>query len=461
MTTTERKSPRPTTPHRGALALLAALLVPALVAGGCASSGKLAQKSGQQLAEGDVQKAWNTALRAVEKDPYNAQAVSALSAAGQALLNHQARRFRGLAPMDTLAAADVSLEMDELRRTVAGHGALLVSDASLQGDEKRVRSRVAAWNAADGEAALKAGRPKDAYASFATARRYDDSNPKLAARMQKAHDLATDRVLLMPYAVDTRARIDARALSADMLAAIRQYTTDQLTFTTLAEPGARSNRSARARSDDSIEAAYAAAEDQAATRVAWSRIHGDRIESHSETFIDVVYRRTRARLPDGSTVERWGEVPVLVRIEDRWVSVEVECEVHDLEEERVVARRATDHGAGLRIVHTLTPFPGDAADYALYTPEMWAADREGCRRRVATWESTFGSLTVPGLVGYARKSSKLTVGPGSTRHGAAVRSGRNFGVTYGILPGESTLLETALADAWKEIAAALEEADRG
>jgi hypothetical protein len=323
-----------------------------------------------------------------------------------------------------------------------------------------VRARVAAWNAADGEVALKAGRPKDAYASFEKARHYDDSNPKLAARMQKAHDAATDRVLLMPYAIDTRAQIDSRALSADMLVEIRQYAADRLTFTTLAEPGVASTRSARNRADDSIEAAYAAAEDQEATRVAWTRVHGDRIESHSETFVDVVYHRLRQRLPDGSTFERWVEIPVLVRIEDRWVSVEVECEVHDLRQERVVARRATDHGAGLRIVHTLTPFPGDAADYALYTPEQWSSDRDGCRKRVAAWEGTFGTLTVPGLVGYARKSSKLTVGPGSTRHGAAVRSGRNFGVAYGILPGESTLLQTALTDAWKEVAAALEEADR-
>ncbi len=468
MTTTKARTlPRSATPDRGVLAMYVALLLALAVAAGCASSGKLAQKSGQQLAEGDVRKAWATALRAVEKDPYNTQAVGALSAAGQALLNHEARRFRGLAPMDTLAAADVSLGMDDLRRRVADHGALLVSDAALVADEKRVRSRVCAWNATEAEAQLKAGDAKAAYFSFERARHYDDSNPKLAVRMQKAHDAAVDHVLVMPYAIDTRARIDDAALSADMLAAIRKYATDDLTFTTLAEPAAATGRSQRgtrnarnARTEGSIEAAYAMAEDRSATRVAWSRIHGDRIESHSETFIDVVYHRVVRRHADGTTSETWIEVPLLVRIEDRWVSVEVECEVHDLTDERVVARRATDHGAGLRIVHTLTPFPGSAADYALYSPAMWAADRDGCRRRASAWEDRFGTLTVEGLVGYARKSSKVSVSRSSPRHGYAVRTGRNFGVSYGILPGEAALLESALVDAWKEIATALEEADK-
>ncbi len=463
-TTKARTFPRPATHGSAVLAIYAALLLAVALAAGCASSGKLAQKSGQQLAEGDVRKAWATALKAVEKDPYNTQAVGALSAAGQALLNHEARRFRGLAPMDTLAAADVSLGMDDLRRQVADHGALLVSDAGLVADERRVRSRVCTWNATEAEAQLKAGQPKDAYYSFERARHYDDSNPKLALRMQKAHDAATDRVLVMPYAIDTRARIDDTGLSGDMLAEIRKYAADDLTFTTLAEPAATTSRSARnarnARSDGSIEAAYAAAEDRSATRVAWSRIHGDRIESHTETYVDVVYHRLVRRQPDGSTSETWIEVPVLVRIEDRWVAVEVECEVHDLADERLVARRATDHGAGLRIVHTLTPFPGAAADYALYSPAMWAADRDGCRRRTSAWQERFGTLTVEGLAGYARKSSKLSVSKASPRHGYAVRTGRSFGVSYGILPGEAALLETALADAWKEIAAALEEADK-
>jgi len=446
---------------RGTRLLLAALLVPAALATGCASSGKLAQRSGQQLAEGDVQKAWFTALKAIEKDPYNARALSALSASGQALLNHEARRFRGLAPMDPAAAADVSLGMDELRHRVAGYGALLASDAVLVAEEKRVRAGVAATHAADGEAQLEAGRPKDAYAAFERARHYDDSDPKLAVRMQKAHDTAVDRVLIMPYAIDTRAPLDVRGLSDAMFVSVRDFAAERLTFTTLADPGLVWNRLLRSgRAEASREAAFAVAEERSATRVAWSRIHGDRIESHSETFIDVVYRRIHLRRPDGSTIVRWDEVPVLVRVEDRWVSLEVECEVHDVAEERVVARRATDYGAGLRIIHTLTPFPGDAADYALYTPDMWSANREACRRRTSTWEAAFGSLSVEGLAGYARKSAKTTVGPRSTRHGVAVRLGRNYGVSYGILPGEATLLESALADAWKEVAAALEEADK-
>lgn len=444
-------------PSRAAT-ILAALLVPVALAAGCASSGKLAENSGKELAKGDVRKAWNTALRAIEKNPYDQRAIQALSASGQALLNHEARRFRGIVVMDTLAAADVSLGMDDVRRQVAEHGALVASDAETVAQERLVRARVAAWRTADGDAAMQEDRPKDAWASYREAARYHD-DARITAKIEKAHSAGTDRVLLMPWTIDTRARIDETALSNTMRSELHRFATDELTFTDLTDPGATKARRGRGPSD-TREAAFAAAEANDATRVVWSRIHGDRIETHSETYVDVVYRKSRVRQPDGSTVTRWDEVPVLVRIEDRWVSAEVECEVHDLAADRVVARRASDHGAGLRIVHTLSLFGGSADDYALYTPEQWAADRDGCQKRVTAWEERFGGLTVGRLVTQAKMSAKTAVGPTTTRHGAAVRAGRKFAVAYGILPGEADLLASALADAWKEVAATLEEADR-
>lgn len=434
----------------------------ALVLAGCASSGKLARKSQEQLSEGDTRKAYDTALRAVAKDPYNAEATRALRASGQAVLAHEARRFHSLlAVHDTMAAAGVALDMDGVRHTVARHGVTLVADERQGAAELATRRAAAARFAADGHALFDEGRPKPAVAAYDRALRYTPDDPRLAESRRAAHEQATDRVLLMPYVCDTRTRLDVRALSDDMFASLTRYASEHLEFTELADPGLVWNRLFR-RGPSSVtrEAAYAIGEEREATRVAWSRIHGDRVDSHSQVVDQIVWRKVGARLPDGSSASTWVPVPIRVRIEDRWVSVAVESEVYSVVDQRIVARRTTDHGTGLRIVSAQTPLPGAGSDYALYTPEQWTADRAACRARAAAWSEMFGGLTVEALVGYARDSGKHATRLGATRHGRATRQGRSYDVCYGSLPGEAALMEVALADAWRELAAVLAESDR-
>jgi hypothetical protein len=380
------------------------------------------------------------------------------------VLGHEARRFRSLlATADTTGAAETSLGMDEVRHTVAGYGVTLVTDAQLAGDERRARRAAAIAAAREGDALFDDGHPKPACAAYARARRFEPDEPRWVTALAEARAEATDRVLLMPYVCDTRARIDARLLSDDMLASVTRYAQSNLEFTELADAGLVWNRLFRAGpASVTREAASVIGREREATRVAWSRIHGDRIESHSEVRDETLYRRVRTRQADGSTATTWEAVPVRLRIEDRWVSVALECEVYSVADRRIVARRSTDHGAGLRIVSAVTPLPGDAADYALYTPEMWAGEREACRARSAAWSEAFGSLTVEGLAGYARGSAVggRRAGLGTARHGRATRLGRGYDVCYGSLPGEAALMQAALADAWRELAAVLEESDR-
>lgn len=440
-------------------------VVAALLLAGCASSGKLAKKSHEQLLEGDPRKAYETALRAVAKDPYNQNATAALRASGQAVLGHEVRRFRSLlATADTIGAAGVSLGMDELRHSVAGYGVTLVTDERLASDERRVRAAAAAAAAAEGDALFDDGHAKPACAAYARARRFEPDNPEWASALAEARTEATDRVLLMPYVCDTRARVDARLLSDDMFASVTRYAQSHLEFTELADPGLVWGRLFRAGpASVTREAASILGQEREATRVAWSRIHGDRIESHSETHAETLYRKVRTRQSDGTTATAWEAVPVRVRIEDRWVSVALECEVTSVADRRIVARRSTDHGAGLRVVSLATPLAGEPSDYVLFTPEMWASEREACRERSQAWTAAFGSLTVEALATYARGSGRAggrNATLGSTRHGHASRLGRGYDVCYGSLPGESALMQAALAEAWRELAAVLEESDR-
>ena len=440
----------------------------AVLLAGCASSAKLAKKSHEQLLDGEPRKAYETALRAVAKDPYDAGALAALRASGQAVLGHEGRRFTILlATADTTGAAQVALGMDGLRHAVAAYGVTLVTDGALATEERTARRAAAAAAAREGDLVFDSGQPKVACAAYERARRFEPENATWAEALATAHAEATDRVLLLPYACDTRARIDSRLLSDDMYAHLERYAAAHFEFTELADPGLAWSRLFRAGGagfggGDTRAAASVIGQERAATRVAWSRIHGDRIESHSEVRDETLYRRVRARQPDGTTATTWEAVPVRVRIEDRWVSVALECEVYALSERRIVARRSADRGAGLRIVSALEPLPGEAGDWALYTPEQWAGGRARCEARVAAWSEAYGGLTVDGLAGYTRADGRSPAGNAlrGPRHGRATRLGRGYEVCYGALPGDSALLQAALADAWRELAAVLEESDR-
>src|SRR2546421_11035097 len=77
----------------------------AVVGSGCAGPAKLAQKSENKLAEGDVWKAWQLATRALDKAPANPRAREAAGAAAASIAGDWQRRITALAAVDSLAAA--------------------------------------------------------------------------------------------------------------------------------------------------------------------------------------------------------------------------------------------------------------------------------------------------------------------------------------------------------------------
>ena len=219
----------------GILTMMAAALV---LAAGCASSGKLAKQSQEQLAGGDTRKAYETALRAVAKNPYDTSAQAALKASAQELLRHDGNRFRSLlAAADTTEAAEISLGMVAIRHTVARAGVTLVPDPQVAADERKVRHAVAMRAALEGHDRFQEGNPKEACYSYAEARRLEPEETQWAAAFEEARVAATDRVLLLPYACDTRAPIDSRVLSDDMLTSVTRFAEANLEFTELADPG--------------------------------------------------------------------------------------------------------------------------------------------------------------------------------------------------------------------------------
>src|SRR5512134_3768763 len=114
------------------------LLLAAFAVASCAGPAKLARQSDEALARGDLRKAYDKALRAVEKDPQNAAARAAYDAASRRVADDYKGRVRALAAADSLGAADLALDFRSFRGSVAAHGTSLVPDDAYESDERRI-----------------------------------------------------------------------------------------------------------------------------------------------------------------------------------------------------------------------------------------------------------------------------------------------------------------------------------
>ena len=92
-------------------------LIPVLLGLSCAGPAKLAQRSEVQLRNGDPEKAYEIACRALDKDAKSARATAALDAAALALTDAWKQRIEASSQLDTIAAARAVLELAALRRT--------------------------------------------------------------------------------------------------------------------------------------------------------------------------------------------------------------------------------------------------------------------------------------------------------------------------------------------------------
>jgi len=445
--------------RRAAWPLLLALIC--FCVAGCASPAKLARKSHEQLAEGQVRKAYDTALKAVRKDPYDEAAHAALEDAGAALMQAELRSLRSTVLVDTVAAAEVALRMVAIRQETAPYGVSLALDSLAAAQEGAVRAGAARVFVGLGDDELSRGAPKAAHGHFLAAHRFLPESGEIDDRLQESYDAAVDRVLIAPVSAEIRTPIDRALLSDRMYDELAAYAADDLRFTELLGRGAEWETllelpPSRFTRDRALRAARAAG----ASRLLWTRVYGDRVASYAETYTGTLYRAVMRKRADGSEARVWEEVPFRAGIQDLWASVALECEVHDVAGDRVVARRAGERGAGLRALHSSTRFPGDADDYALFTPAMESADRGRCRELRETWSAAFGDLSVEDFIEYANaEPPAIRFGHGK-RYGRASRDNRAYAVYYGTPPAETQLVLNALSGAWQEAEAALAESDR-
>ena len=427
----------------------------------CAGPAKLARKSQEQLAEGQVKKAYETALKAVRKDPYNEAAHAALGDAGAALMASELRTLRSTVLVDTVAAAEVALRMGTIREETAPYGVSLPLDSLAAAQEDAVRSGAARVFLGLGDEQMSAGYPKAAHGHYLAAHRFEPGSDEVDSRLRQSYDAAVDRVLVAPVSAEIRTPIDREALSDRMYEELAAYAADDLRFTELLGRGeAWESMLSLPPSRFTRDRAIRMTRDAGASRMVWLRIYGDRVASHSEAFTGTLYHKVKRERADGSDVLVWEEVPFRAGMQDIWASVALECEVYDVADDRVVARRTAERGAGLRALRCDSGFPGDPDDYALYTPAMESADKRRCRELREAWSESMGSLSVADFIKQANATPKAIAFGRSKHYGRASRNNRAYDIYYGSPPAEALLIGNALQDSWREAAAALQESDQ-
>ncbi len=433
------------------------LVAVALIAVSCASPARLARRSGQELAQGDVDKAYELARKAVEKDAGNADARAAYARASERLAADWRGRIRAQASADSLAAAEAVLRYTRFRSEVAAHGATTRDDADWAADEGLLYRTAASRYYRQGREALAAKKPKTAWRAFGDCRRFLPEYADVERQQDRAWRLASVRVALMPFAdgVDVPGlALDTHRRTADELA----KATD-LVFTRLVDAdsveGAISLAESRALSR---EAALAAAKKLGAQRVVIGRFLGLRSSSDSRESVHPLVHRVEVKDDKGATQVQYEASELHLVTRSREVRLTTEMEVVDVKTGTTLARRTIPGETFARVVWTDFRPVGDIGRYALMDPDRRKSEPDRAKDVDARWKEQAGSWTVPALLQRAKDGRDRERYKSDYRR-EFVGDTRPRPVWLGELPGEDELAFCAVNDLWRPVLAALEELD--
>ena len=383
-----------------------ALLALALAAG-CAGPGKLAQKSENELAEGDHWRAWALATRALDKAPANPRARAAAAAAAASISADWQRRIAALAEADSLAAAEQVLEFAAFRARAANYTTVSTGSEWLR-NEQALRQTAARFHYQHGTAAIAARRPKQAWLHFTDAERYVNGYRDAAARAGKAEAAAITRVAFVPFATASGDPFLGREVAAGWRDAIARHMAPPGTqFTRIlgsheVEQAMRVSQLGRTTRDQAVRLGR----DAGAERVVWGSIGGVRSETRLHLFRETIARRVVETTPDGREVVHWEEIPIEVVARERLVSVDVQVEVIATRGGATVTRQRDERSTGARVVWTSYAPEGDLGAYALVAEPVRTADPDRAKRIESRWTSVCGEKATLREVLEARRTTR-------------------------------------------------------
>jgi hypothetical protein len=434
------------------------LLGAALLVASCAGPAKLARQSDEALAKGDVRKAYDKALRAVEKDPMNAAARSAYDAASRRVAQDFKARVRALAAADSLGAADLALEFRGFRGSVAAHGSALAPDDAYESDEARLLGTAARTHYRYGRASLASKRPKEAWREFELCRRYDGwaDFERLQA---KAFDAAVTRVAVFPFEDGIRVPGLSQEV-AEQLDRELGRRGGEMRFTMLVDPEKVTGTMTVAQANGmSREAAIALGRRIGADRIVVGRFGGMRSNNDLKDMTLPIYRRVETKDETGATVTRWDEATLRVVTREREVTVNWGFDVLDTRSGAVVEHREVPTNTAARVVWTDFKPVGDCDRYALLPPDVRTKDSARAKQVDGQWDERVGTWKLAELLKRAQNDRGRTRWSRDYRHEFRGVDSRRRPVWLAELPGEDDLAFVALDDAWKPVLATLRDLD--
>lgn len=388
--------------RRFALAALALVFV-----FGCAGPAKLAQKSQEKLDRGEYGRAWDLAVRALQKDAGNAQARAAASEAGNAMARQWEARIHALAASDSLAAADQVLALNDWR-VGASHWAPISVSPSWAREEAALRSCGARTCYQRGTADLAAKRPKRAWLAFHDAQRYLPDYRDAAKLADKAREKAFARVAIVPLSAASSKAMLGREVAAawrDDLA--ERFAPPDVNFTSILGSAAIEQQMSlgqlgRITRPEAIRMASKAG----AQRVVWGSIGEIESKTSLHLFTDVVARRITQKNSDGTTTTRWVDVPIEVVARVRTVTVDADYEVVSTRDGATLAHREFQRSTSARVVWTSYAPEGDLAHYALVSDEVRSSNPSRAKAIESKWAEVCGTGTTLRQVLEARRGSR-------------------------------------------------------
>jgi len=424
------------------------LLVIPLTAG-CAGPSKLAQRSDDKLAQGQVWQAWNLATRALDKAPANAEARASADRAAAAIAADWQRRIHALAPLDSMGAAEQALKFIDFRAGAVRYTTVQV-DAAWVRDEHALLQGAARSHYRDGVAAMKSQRPKGAYRHFLQSQRFWQDYRDAAAQASRALEKATTRVAIVPL----RAASGPSSLGRDVAVSWRGDVVEHMPpgdYFSRFLPSEDIERTLRVSELDrmSRDQALRLGRKAGADRVVWGSIGNVDSKSGFHLFTDRVARKIIEKDAQGVRTVRWVEVPIEVVARTRTVVVDLEYEVMSAKDGVTLARHRGPQSMKARVVWTSHAPEGSPDSYALVSEQTRSSDPGRVKEIESRWSAVVGEGITLAQVLEARRASASRSSDRREVLGR-IMAGAAF-VFLEELPSTEELAFGALAGGWKPL----------
>ncbi|HTO90105.1 MAG TPA: hypothetical protein VMJ70_03140 [Candidatus Sulfotelmatobacter sp.] len=416
------------------------LLAAMVLVAGCAGTAKLTQKSEEKLAGGDAWKAWQLAVRALDKEPGNPQARDAATAAGNAIAQEWQRKILALADVDSLQAADQVLEFVDFRGNAAHYATIAVSP-DWTNTEKTLRRSAARSHYDAGRVALDSQRPKRAYMELEEALRFVTPYRDAGPLADRALTSSTTRVAVLPFRSgpdDPQLGTQVASNWRDALA--QQMAPPKVMFTRVLSGDAVERQMTVSQLDGLARGeAVRIGRKIGADRVVWGSIGDVRSAQRVQFFRDVISRRIVDKDQDGHQTEHWVEVPIEVVARVRDVTVSGEYELISTKDGASIAHQQFDRATSARVVWTSYQPEGDLGDYVLVTDSDRSAHPDHAKDVESRWKAVCGDGVTLAQVLQARRATREG---GAYNHDALARfaTGAAFVFLQDLPPAEDLAL---------------------